>query len=215
MAETSIRPAQELIDEHPSRYDRGCRCDACRVSNAKKANAYYHANHERIRPLQTARAAAHRPKRMCGLCALVQADWKSKYCVACKLVRKHQEYARRQLKKRGPVEREASRVAAANYRQRHPDKVREANRLARTRPLYLQRQYGISIEQFDAMVTTQGGTCAICKRPSTALHVDHDHVVGSVRGLLCGQCNRAIGLFGDDSSRLSAAIRYLEGAHRA
>lgn len=78
------------------------------------------------------------------------------------------------------------------------------------------RNYGITIEQYDALVRTQGGLCAICKssdpcgRSNSSWHVDHDHVTGTVRGLLCAKCNRAIGLMGDDADILQAAVYYLK-----
>ena len=81
----------------------------------------------------------------------------------------------------------------------------------------LKRNYGIDPEQYYAMGYDQGGRCAICKETCTSgkrLSVDHDHDKekgdpGYVRGLLCGKCNRALGLFHDDPSLLAAAIDYL------
>jgi hypothetical protein len=59
----------------------------------------------------------------------------------------------------------------------------------------LQTNYGITVEQYDAMLGAQGGTCAICggTNPNRPLAVDHDHVSGLVRGLLCNGCNILIG----------------------
>lgn len=75
----------------------------------------------------------------------------------------------------------------------------------------LQRKYGLSKEDLERMTKAQKGRCAICKRrpQGEALHVDHCHDTGKVRGLLCGQCNRAIGLFQHKTKRLTAAIAYL------
>lgn len=56
---------------------------------------------------------------------------------------------------------------------------------------HLRRAYGITIEQFDCMLTAQSGLCAICKK-STVLHVDHDHITGKVRQLICLPCNGSI-----------------------
>lgn len=79
------------------------------------------------------------------------------------------------------------------------------------------RQYGITPEDFDAMLAAQNGRCAICGEPPdpdgkgaySRLHIDHDHQTGVVRGLLCGRCNQGLGYFKDDPARLSAAIDYL------
>lgn len=56
----------------------------------------------------------------------------------------------------------------------------------------------------------QGGRCAICQR-KRKLDIDHDHDTDEVRGLLCGPCNRGVGLLGDTPDMLRAAARYLEG----
>ena len=81
------------------------------------------------------------------------------------------------------------------------------------------QKYGITRADYDAMLAAQGGGCAVCgataddpSRPrDRVLHVDHDHVTGKVRGLLCNQHNRAIGLFGDDAALMERAAAYLRG----
>lgn len=80
--------------------------------------------------------------------------------------------------------------------------------------------YGITPEQYEAMLTAQDGKCAICGEGEPAAHgrtgrqfrlsVDHDHSTGRVRGLLCQKCNRAIGLMGDNTETLRRALDYLE-----
>lgn len=78
----------------------------------------------------------------------------------------------------------------------------------------LKRAYGITKQAYEQLLLTQGGLCAICRKPSaSALHVDHVHSTGKIRGLLCGNCNRAIGLFQDDIQAIKCAARYLE-SHR-
>jgi hypothetical protein len=80
------------------------------------------------------------------------------------------------------------------------------------RPYHLKRRYGITEAQFDEMVNQQGGLCAACKkRPAT--QVDHDHQTGRVRGILCLNCNAALGAFKDDPRIVWAAIEYLETAN--
>lgn len=71
----------------------------------------------------------------------------------------------------------------------------------------LKRKYGLSTAQFDAMVDQQQGMCAIC---SNALEcVDHCHVTGVVRGLLCNRCNLGIGMLDDNPVLLKQAAEYL------
>lgn len=72
-------------------------------------------------------------------------------------------------------------------------------------------RYGITIDDYDALHAMQDGKCAICERSSRRrLHVDHDHVTGLVRGLLCNSCNLALGQLGDDHERVRRAADYLK-----
>ena len=74
------------------------------------------------------------------------------------------------------------------------------------------RKYGMTIEQYDAMLETQGGGCSICGRPprvDISLHVDHDHSTGRVRGILCFCCNNALADFQDDPELLRKAAGYV------
>ncbi|MFI6820990.1 endonuclease VII domain-containing protein [Micromonospora sp. NPDC050187] len=79
-----------------------------------------------------------------------------------------------------------------------------------TREYHLRRRYGIGQKEFDELLAEQGGVCAICGSPEPQ-HVDHDHRNGSVRGILCFNCNGGLGQFRDDQSRLAGAITYLRG----
>jgi hypothetical protein len=75
-------------------------------------------------------------------------------------------------------------------------------------------QYGISLEQYDAMLLGQGGVCAICGEKEKdkfrkRMSVDHDHATGKVRGILCSHCNHGLGNFRDNILFLQNAITYL------
>lgn len=74
-------------------------------------------------------------------------------------------------------------------------------------------KYGLTVEQYDAMVSAQSGRCLICNgEPARKLVVDHCHAGGQVRGLLCHGCNVGIGHLRDDPIRLIAAAAYLSRA---
>lgn len=73
------------------------------------------------------------------------------------------------------------------------------------------KKYGLTVADYDALFSAQGGVCAICKRPpdKKRLAVDHCHTTGTVRGLLCAPCNVSLGSFGDDPRVLLEAAKYL------
>lgn len=72
------------------------------------------------------------------------------------------------------------------------------------------RLYGITKEELKELLLNANGICDICKRPPTRwLVVDHCHKTKKVRGILCEQCNTALGLFADNPEFLQSAINYL------
>jgi len=80
------------------------------------------------------------------------------------------------------------------------------------------RRYGLTEADWDGLISRQQDRCAICRtdRPGgrgERWHVDHDHVSGQVRGLLCHHCNMGIGFFRDDPEVIRAAAVYV-AAHR-
>lgn len=88
---------------------------------------------------------------------------------------------------------------------------------ARVHNNYLRWKYGIGPVEYEAMLVAQNGVCAICKQPehrngTKYLCVDHSHVTGNIRGLLCHLCNSGIGKLNDDPNLLRAAASYLESA---
>lgn len=94
------------------------------------------------------------------------------------------------------------------YRKRRPRNVRDTE---------LKKQYGITLNDWEAMHAAQGGVCAVCKSCEyekssryANLAVDHCHATGKVRGLLCNACNRAIGFLRDDPKTARALADYLE-----
>ena len=98
---------------------------------------------------------------------------------------------------------EASKISNRKYRNKPEVKIRYQN-------YRLKVRYGISLKEYWDLVSAQNGVCAVCKTSGNKLHIDHSHKTGKVRGLLCGSCNRGIGLFKDSKSLLSKAIEYLE-----
>lgn len=136
--------------------------------------------------------------------------------------------------------KEKQAAAAKRYTEKHPDRVREQkadwyernrqrslDRVAKWRKEnpeaefngHLRRKYGITREQYNAMLEKQCGKCAICGgspvgrvkgRPATRFDVDHDHETKAVRGLVCHPCNVMLGQARDRIEVLQAAIFYLQ-----
>jgi hypothetical protein len=79
------------------------------------------------------------------------------------------------------------------------------------RNYHLRRRYGITAEHYDRMLAEQNGVCAICCE-APAVHVDHDHVTKRIRGLLCFNCNGALGQFRDRTELMLRAVAYLRPA---
>lgn len=130
------------------------------------------------------------------------------------------------------------RTAEADRRREHPEKVRQQqrqwaeknptrylaalnlwkarnpNKVKATRRRRALRTYGLTVDQYEALVRDQKGLCAICKGPPVGrgkkLHVDHDHTTRQVRALLCSFCNRGLGYFKDDPQLLLLAAQYLQ-----
>lgn len=79
----------------------------------------------------------------------------------------------------------------------------------------IKRHYNLELEEYTKIMIEQNGVCAICGSSGGdsrggRLHVDHNHNTGKVRGLLCGNCNKAIGYLKDNVELLAKAIVYLE-----
>jgi hypothetical protein len=101
------------------------------------------------------------------------------------------------------------------YRRKyyHENKDTEnAKRLRRNE--HLKKRFGITIDDYEAMLKAQGGVCAVCGGPPSGkykrLHVDHDHLTDEIRALLCHHCNIALGLAEDDPRLLRLMADYLE-----
>ena len=156
------------------------------------------------RPHNFGKPSAQRVPGFCRLCHEPKTDAemkKNRACLGgidtiCKKChnQKHSAY------NRSP----AASAARARFAQRHPERIAE-----HTRKTTLAR-HDLTIEEYDRLSEAQGGACAICKAvPPGRLHVDHDHSTEVVRGLLCGGCNKSLGLMKDDPARLAAAAAYL------
>jgi len=133
-------------------------------------------------------------------------------CKDCNLKAKHARYL---------ADPAAAKARVKRWQQANPERVNASQRLRRSTPeakrreraAHLMRKYGMTIEQYDAMLEAQGGGCFICGRAprgDISLHVDHDHSSGAIRGILCFRCNNALADFQEDVQLLARAAAYLD-----
>ena len=123
------------------------------------------------------------------------------WCKICSRQRKYESKLRD--KERNPEEYRAKwKKYQTTYKQRNPEKHQAAER---RRGL---RKFGITPEDYDRMFESRSGLCEICGMTSDKrLAVDHDHVTGEVRGLLCGSCNMALGQL---EERITQTLEYIQ-----
>lgn len=190
----------------------------------EESRAYYEANRETLKAKARAGYAAHRDARR-ATAARYRAEHQGEIVTASKVYR--------------DANRGAINAGQKAYRAANPEKVAaskrrwyEANheRVAaskaawlaanrdRARDRYLQRHYGITLDEYNALLASQGGGCRSCGGAPTGRHntfrVDHDHETGQIRGLLCDSCNLAIGKLGDTVEGVEGALDYLIAARR-
>lgn len=109
-----------------------------------------------------------------------------------------------------PEERKA-RDKASNLRSINRPGYKEKMRETQWR-CWLRKGYGLTVEQFNEMAKNGCQICGAGPTTKKRLHVDHDHVTGKVRGVLCDPCNRGLGCFRDDTGKLFKALLYLRRA---
>lgn len=130
------------------------------------------------------------------------ADGLNTYCRAC--AKKRQQRAH-YLANKGVYRQKADQWRADN-----PEKRKQIARDWGRKQRWAV--YGINEDDFARLIRECEGRCEICDvelQDSVGIAVDHDHATGVVRGILCGPCNRGIGILGDDPVRLDAAAAYL------
>ena len=135
------------------------------------------------------------------------------------------EAARRHYRKVGHTDEYKRRVAlnSKKYIENNRDKVNAKRRIyekknpERVRNWRLKNGHGISLDTYNALLNAQGNVCAICSRTEISkqgnLHVDHNHLTGKVRGLLCTKCNTSLGLMDENISLIYKLIEYLNKHH--
>jgi hypothetical protein len=130
-------------------------------------------------------------------------------CDTCTKTRKHATDSAK-AKRWRDENRERAREQWNRYNRK---RLADPEHRRRKRDDFMRRAYGLTPADFEALLASQAGGCAICGGgavgPGTRLHIDHCHNSSRVRGLLCGKCNTAIGLLDDNAERAEQLARYL------
>lgn len=146
-------------------------------------------------------------------------------CRKCKIKKPRSEFNKHKNRKNGLQSR--CRLCERKYYQKYRDvklnrakhRMRYQENKDRWKDLQLQKDFGITLEDYNNMLDKQNGVCKICGMPETrivvqgtiaSLSVDHDHTTGRVRGLLCNHCNRLLGFANDSAEILLNAADYLQ-----
>jgi hypothetical protein len=130
-----------------------------------------------------------------------------KKCSKCSQTKASSEFSKDKQKSDGLCSycKECRKPMCHKYFTENKDKYYASGKKTR-----LKNVYGLTLEQYEHMCINTP-TCPICSKDITkSPHIDHDHTTGAVRSLLCGPCNRAIGLLGDSPLIALNASKYLE-----
>jgi hypothetical protein len=122
-------------------------------------------------------------------------------CKAC--AQAYQNKYRKERYAQDPAYRSKVKEKSSAYQRQNPKSKLKS----------VLKAYGLTLSGYENLLQLQGGVCKVCSRSpdeNKRLEIDHDHATGRVRGLLCGLCNKGLGLFQDSPEILSKALQYLK-----
>ena len=131
-----------------------------------------------------------------------------KICSTCKKLTNMNLFAKNSM---GKYKKQSQcKSCRTAYYQAHKEPLQK-----RIRNNMLKRSYGIEQKDYEILLKNQNGKCAICdikaeNHRHSVLNVDHNHITKKIRGLLCNNCNRALGHFQDSILNLESAVKYLK-----
>ncbi|MFZ3556307.1 endonuclease VII domain-containing protein [Streptomyces sp. BH055] len=172
------------------------RCSRCRAERPRAAFARNKASRDGLQAYcRECWAGYHQERQLAkgkNVRPRVPAPEGHKYCRSCGEIKAHDEWHRNAT---------ASDGLSTSCKDCRATKGRAG---------HLKRQYGITEAERDELVAAQVGVCCICL-DAPAVHVDHCHETGRVRGVLCFSCNAALGQFRDRPDAIRRAAAYVEG----
>lgn len=143
-----------------------------------------------------------------------------KACTVCNVVKTLDQFYNSQKYRGGKSYRckDCDKAAGKIYVEKHKERKRKQQQESNWKA-----KYGLDREGYNELWESQGGVCSVCKTPlihpetyvgnkhkKNTSCVDHDHVSGRVRAILCTMCNKGLGIFNDDPDLLNAAYLYLK-----
>lgn len=141
-----------------------------------------------------------------------------KTCSVCKEQKELNNFYNQLASKDGlyPRCKECDYLAQKKYINKNRERFKKARRA-----IYLKHKYKITSETFEKLLIEQNFVCYICGKHQNknlgpggyggqqSLAIDHNHITGKIRGLLCNTCNRALGLFNDNANLIERAANYI------
>lgn len=107
---------------------------------------------------------------------------------------------------------EAKRQRRLDPLVREEENSRRRETRGSTRWEQIKSKYGLTRDDYNRILVSQGGLCRLCSQEMKYPHIDHCHITGKVRGILCSKCNTGLGKFNDSEELLGKAIEYLREA---
>jgi len=138
----------------------------------------------------------------------------SKACNKCSIVKPIDDYHVKKIGKKGQKLYQGickKCLNAYNLKKYHNEneEQRERRKLLNSYS-HMKRKYGLTPDDFSAMILKQNNQCKICDCEMDDPQIDHNHSTGKIRGLLCKPCNMSLGLLKEDTNSLRNMISYIE-----
>jgi hypothetical protein len=175
-----------------------------RINNKEHLKQYRDDNREKLIKYEKERYIKNKPQK-----TIYDKEYRAKNKVKInehqkKYNKANKEKIKTRTKKHYDMNKKRLRKYSAEYYAKHKETYRKYK---------LKKEFGITIDDYDAMLIKQNNCCSICHnkfKSNKDTHIDHNHTTMKVRGLLCGNCNRGIGYLRDDINILKEAIKYLK-----
>jgi len=192
---------------YSNKVKRDKRRSKCKKCTSSESKAYYSKRKNMDKP-----RAEFKP-RPCTKCGVVKdkddfgaekraRDGYYRQCRECRY-KAINEARKRRVEKHGwdaVRDLDDANAYSREWRRNNPGRVRAS---------MIRHKYGLSLQEVENLIASQDGKCAICREAQEDLQIDHCHDSGKVRGMLCGPCNRALGLFKDNPNSIKRAVEYL------